>query len=135
AVAVERAAASVGPWSAIPVTLQQSAGRTTATDASAEPGTENWYRVTATLAGGARSTFGPVRVTAPVREFALAPVRPNPSAGAIDVRFDVARETRVRLTVIDVTGREVARLADGAFAPGRHTVHWGGDATPAGVYS
>ena len=32
----------------------------------------------------------------------------------------------MRLTVIDVTGQEVHVLAEGRFAPGRHSVAWDG---------
>ena len=51
-------------------------------DTTAKPGHTYVYRITAAIAGGKTSTFGPVSVTVPVTEFALAPVSPNPSRGA-----------------------------------------------------
>jgi len=50
----------------------------------------------------------------------------------------VAREARVRLTVIDVLGREVATLVDGTQTPGRHQAIWTGESprgrARAGLY-
>jgi len=60
----------------------------------------------------------------------------NPLSVAIE--FGVATAARVRLVLLDLQGREVARLADGTYAPGRHHVQWDGrDArgpVEAGVY-
>lgn len=70
-------------------------------------------------------------------EFALAPVSPNPARGRIRAEFALPRESRVRVTVLDLQGREVAVLADGTFPAGRHEATWNGAATrrnAAGVY-
>lgn len=68
-------------------------------------------------------------------EFALAAVSPNPARGAAAIEFAVSREARIGLAVVDITGREVAKLADGSRAPGRYRVVWAGAATaPPGVY-
>jgi len=68
----------------------------------------------------------------------LAP-RPNPGLGRSAVAFDVSSEQAVRLTVYDVSGRRVTRLADRRFGPGRHEVEWSGiddrgRTLPSGVY-
>ena len=67
---------------------------------------------------------------------ALAPISPNPVHGAATIAFDVAAESRVELTVLDVTGREVAVLAEGTYRPGRYRVAWpsGARGIGAGVY-
>jgi len=54
----------------------------------------------------------------------LAPVTPNPAVGTFRVAFTLPRETRVRLTLLDLQGREVQTLADRAFPGGRNTVPW-----------
>jgi hypothetical protein len=64
---------------------------------------------------------------------------PNPFNPATTVTFEVARAEQLRLSVHDLTGRLVAELASGVFAPGRHAVTWHGadrDGRPAasGVY-
>ncbi len=62
----------------------------------------------------------------PVADFELAPVQPNPMRGAGRIGFALPSASRVRLSVIDVQGREVAVLAEGIFEAGRHQVRWEG---------
>ena len=68
----------------------------------------------------------------PVTAFALAPVTPNPAVGAARFDFALPRESRVRLSVVDLMGRTVAVLADGVYPAGRHTARWDGPAAGAG---
>jgi DNA-binding beta-propeller fold protein YncE len=68
-------------------------------------------------------------------EFALAPLSPNPSRGLVRGEFAVPRESQVRVSVIDLQGREMAILADGTFPAGRHELSWNaGRSAPAGIY-
>jgi hypothetical protein len=62
----------------------------------------------------------------PVADFELAPVQPNPLRGAGRIGFALPRAAHVRLSVIDVQGREVAVLAEGVREAGRHQVGWEG---------
>ena len=61
---------------------------------------------------------------------ALAPPRPNPSAGPMTMRFAIpaagAEGSRVRILLIGIDGRRVRTLVDGAFPPGLHDVAWDG---------
>src|SRR6185436_2648969 len=61
---------------------------------------------------------------------ALAPPRPNPSAGPMTMRFAIpaagAEGARVRLVMIGIDGRRVRMLVDGAFPPGFHEAAWDG---------
>jgi hypothetical protein len=59
-----------------------------------------------------------------IREFALLPISPNPSPGMAYIAWSVPRESRLRLTVHDVQGRQVAVLADGVYTVGRHVMRW-----------
>src|SRR5262249_1654012 len=52
-------------------------------------------------------------------------VSPNPSIGPAAIEYAMPREDAVRLRVYDISGREVARLADGVEPAGRHLVRWG----------
>lgn len=74
----------------------------------------------------------------PVTEFALGAVVPNPSRGAIQFEYALPRDARVRVSVLDVQGREVTVLANGVHNAGRHTVQWSGAragaAVPRGLY-
>lgn len=90
-----------------------------------------------TYGGLAFQPDGAVSAPAPAlpAEFALARPWPNPGSGPIEVRFALPRESRVRVSVIDVQGREVALLADGVMPAGTHETTWGARSRdPAGVY-
>ncbi len=59
---------------------------------------------------------------------------PNPFNPSTTIRFSTARPGDVKLTVIDVLGREVAVLVDGPTAAGRHEVTWNASTAASGVY-
>jgi len=67
---------------------------------------------------------------------ALAAPYPNPvSTGTpASITFTLAEAGPARLTVVDVLGREVARLADGQMAAGEHVMQWEPRALASGVY-
>ncbi|MCC6651984.1 MAG: T9SS type A sorting domain-containing protein [Candidatus Eisenbacteria bacterium] len=74
----------------------------------------------------------------PVTAFALGAIVPNPTRGAIQFEYALPRDARVRVSVLDVQGREVAVLASGVENAGRHSVQWAGAragaAVPRGLY-
>jgi hypothetical protein len=53
--------------------------------------------------------------------------RPNPFGASTRVEFVVPEAAHVRLDVYDVTGRHVAKLAEGDRTAGRHSVEWHGE--------
>jgi hypothetical protein len=71
-------------------------------------------------------------------EIGLTRIAPNPASGPVRMEFVVTHETHVRLGIFDVTGRQVAALANGVFPPGRHVATWDArkdsPASAAGVY-
>ncbi|MEM1424882.1 MAG: FlgD immunoglobulin-like domain containing protein, partial [Planctomycetota bacterium] len=58
--------------------------------------------------------------------YALDESYPNPFASATRIGYSLAEESYVSLVVLDVTGREVARLVDGVRTAGAHQVTWDG---------
>ena len=59
----------------------------------------------------------------------------NPSRGVTRFRFGLPRASHVVITVHDVAGRQVARVADGPFAAGVHDATWSpGAGRASGVY-
>jgi len=56
----------------------------------------------------------------------LRPVMPNPVARRATFSFDLYASGPVTFTVYDVTGRRVARLANGNMQAGVHTLTWDG---------
>lgn len=70
----------------------------------------------------------------PASDFALRLPYPNPATQRAVVPFDVASPSRVRLSVFDVLGREVAVLVDASLDVGRHEAVFDGAGMAAGVY-
>lgn len=65
---------------------------------------------------------------------ALHAPAPNPLRGAGTIGFTLPAPSRVRLSVLDVQGREVAVLEDGERAAGAHVARLPGGALPPGLY-
>jgi DNA-binding beta-propeller fold protein YncE len=70
----------------------------------------------------------------PALELSLGAVSPNPAFGEAHLDFALPREGRVRLSVLDLQGREVAVLADGVQEAGRHTAALDAAALHPGMY-
>ncbi|MGH3054616.1 MAG: FlgD immunoglobulin-like domain containing protein, partial [Gaiellaceae bacterium] len=70
--------------------------------------------------------------------FRLESVVPNPTTGATRIALSVAYPIAVRLSILDVQGREIAVLTDGMLPAGRHELRWNGrrgeGRAPAGIY-
>lgn len=65
---------------------------------------------------------------------ALAQPFPNPTAGRTTLSFTTAEATDVRVSVVDVLGREVALLTDGPVTAGTHEVTVDASRLVPGVY-
>ncbi|MEL6773011.1 MAG: T9SS type A sorting domain-containing protein [Bacteroidota bacterium] len=59
---------------------------------------------------------------------------PNPAAGTMTIPLALSEETAIRVTVMDVLGREVAVVHAGLLAAGRHTLAFDTRGLAAGVY-
>jgi hypothetical protein len=57
-------------------------------------------------------------------ELGLGVGGPNPFAREVQIRFALPQPGRVRITIHDLQGREVATLVDGFELAGTHTVSW-----------
>ncbi len=112
-------------------------------DATVWPGTTFWYELRALLWDGTEDVVGPALASATTGgalSLRLFPVRPNPTAAASQLLFDVPNTTGpVRLAVYNVRGELVKTLLDGHVERGRHETSWdgtdrSGSAVSAGVY-
>ena len=128
AVALERGDAARGPWGRVAAERRDESRMTVALDRSVQAGWTYYYRLVVRTVGGESVTFGPLAGTAGagIAEFALPRVAPNPTRGPTRIEFTVAREARVRVTIVDVQGREVATLAEGVRRPGVYQATWSG---------
>jgi hypothetical protein len=124
-----------------------NAQRNTSLTLRMPPGaTHCYWTVQAIGSANVTSAFAPERSVsiqagteeAPVTVFALEQIAPNPTLGDVEVTFAVPRDASVELSVLDVAGREVARLAEGAYGRGRYRIEWNGGrgarSVPAGIY-
>jgi hypothetical protein len=84
--------------------------------------------------GPAEGVVGVKETTALPGDFSLSQNYPNPFNPVTNISFDLPKRSEVRIAVVDLSGREVARLADGARAAGRHTVQFNGGNLSSGLY-
>jgi len=138
-VALERASQPVGPWTAVDASFASRGDVAIAQDRSAAPGAPTFYRLVVDLRQGGKIIEGPVSAAAAavlVSDITL--LSPNPAFGVTRIDFAVARAGAVRLSVLDIAGRERAVLARGVYPAGRHTLRWdgriGGAKAAAGIY-
>ena len=69
------------------------------------------------------------------REFALKQNYPNPFNPSTTIAFALAEDAVVSLKIYDLTGREVAALADNeSLRTGKYTRIWNAAQMPTGVY-
>ncbi len=59
---------------------------------------------------------------------------PNPFNQTIDIRFKLKVEGQIKLAMYDITGREIAVLAEGYYLAGAHQVVWNASMVVSGMY-
>jgi len=72
-------------------------------------------------------------------EFNLAQNAPNPFSNGTQIHFSLPTQSRVKIGVFDIAGRQVASLSNQVWEPGSHALSWSGrsDAgtlAPGGMY-
>jgi hypothetical protein len=66
--------------------------------------------------------------------FELGPSHPNPAKGVAEFTYALPVAREVDLSVYNIQGQLVRRLASGYKTPGFHTAQWDASGVPAGVY-
>ncbi len=89
--------------------------------------------------GGEVVDEGQAPSTALPTEFALSASIPNPFSRMTTVRLSLPERSQVRMSVFNILGQEVARLAEGEYGAGVQTVQWSavsrhGSSVAPGVY-
>jgi hypothetical protein len=74
-----------------------------------------------------------VDVTVP-KVFALEQNYPNPFNPSTTIKFGLAADSKVSLTVFDILGQEVANLINGNVAAGSHEINFNASNVNSGVY-
>ncbi len=86
----------------------------------------------------AKFSDGEVLVKNPDRQsigdFHLYPPHPNPFNASTVIAFELKNAGNAELTVFDINGKEVTRLAQGYRNEGLHLIEWNAHTAPSGVY-
>lgn len=67
-------------------------------------------------------------------QFALNPAYPNPFNPSTTLSWKLESASEMTLRVMDIRGREVARLVEGSSGPGQFSMSWDASALSSGVY-
>ncbi|MGC9513805.1 MAG: family 10 glycosylhydrolase [Fidelibacterota bacterium] len=93
-------------------------------------GVDNFYQV---VYGDGRLTAIENPVQVPL-DYALGNNYPNPFNPVTTIPFTIARDGRVSLNVLDVTGRRVAVIHEGFITAGHHSVDFNASHLASGIY-
>ena len=66
--------------------------------------------------------------------FALSQNYPNPFNARTSIQFELLENSRVKLSVYDITGARVATLVNGDMEAGLHSINWDAEKVASGVY-
>lgn len=66
--------------------------------------------------------------------YRLNPIAPNPFNPATSIRYTIAKDSHVKLTVFNTLGQVVAVLVDGLQTRGSYSVTWDAGNRPSGLY-
>ena len=128
--------ASAGTWEAVAGTAEPTNDGMRWVDRDVSPGDALEYRLAGTTANGSAWTSASLTVHVPtaVTRFSLAVPAPHPARDAALVRFGVPVRAHVRISLVDVQGRQVALLADADQEPGEHVSRLSLEGLPSGLY-
>jgi PKD repeat protein len=59
---------------------------------------------------------------------------PNPFNPSTTIKFDIAKLQNVKIAIYDLTGKEIAKLAEQSFNPGTYQLVWDAKSSPSGIY-
>jgi len=112
------------------------------TDAAVLPNTTYYYRLGDRDLSGQVTWHGPVMAVSGGLVFdklQLLPCRPNPSLGAVAIKYALHKPGTMALNIYDISGRRVNTLDQGQKQSGAYSLTWKGDDSrgrmlPAGVY-
>jgi len=67
-------------------------------------------------------------------DYVLSQNYPNPFNPATNISFSLPEDSRVRITVYNLLGEQIAEIVDSEFASGSHTISFDADGFTSGVY-
>lgn len=75
----------------------------------------------------------PIGTEVPAK-FSLSQNYPNPFNPVTDIKFDIAKSSFVKLTVMNILGQEVETLVNEQMTAGSYKYDWNASALPSGIY-
>ncbi len=118
---------SMQSWSIMPVEIEGQDGSYSFTDATCLPGSSYRYRVDVMEEDGQRVLFETDPMSVPEMSLVLYQNYPNPFSPSTTVRYYLPEESKVTLSVYDLSGELISRLISGETKPrGFHTMEWDG---------
>jgi hypothetical protein len=67
-------------------------------------------------------------------EYKLKQNYPNPFNPTTKIKFDIPKSSNVKLTVYDITGKEISILVNEKISPGSYETEFNGDKYASGIY-
>ncbi len=130
-----------GPWEPMARFdgLWATRGEGTYRDASPVLGRRNRYSVRATRLDGAEMLSEPAIGRPRPLDFRWGPPHPNPTSGIVEIDLYVPESNSVRVNIMDIQGRQIRNLHDGALEGGKTPFRWdgrdnAGAIVPEGIY-
>jgi PKD repeat protein len=108
------------------------------TDRAVNSGVRFAYTLVAIDLDGSQQRFGPIQATVPFPDLALR-LGQNPAHPPLAIGAEMPRQGKLRIRILDASGRVVRELVHSDLPPGSHRVQWDGrdqrgPAAPSGVY-
>ena len=85
-------------------------------------------------AGSPLPTTGIIPVAGNVTNYKLHQNYPNPFNPSTKIKFDIPSASNVKLTLYDITGKQVASLVNDRFSPGSYEYEFNAGNLPSGTY-
>jgi hypothetical protein len=69
-----------------------------------------------------------------LKNYSISQNYPNPFNPSTDIKFDVPKQSYIKIMIYDNLGKEISTLVNGQFNPGTYKVNWNASNYPSGVY-
>ena len=80
------------------------------------------------------STMGRLIAKEIPKEIMIDAAYPNPFNPVTHISFGIDRDSYVQVKIYDITGKEIATLANGTYLSGYHNLTWNADNFASGMY-
>jgi hypothetical protein len=133
---IERAESNDGEYMAVDAPLTSDGHFESLLDTRASVDRAWWYRLRASRGDGSTFRSEPIPVEGDLTTMACAlnAPSPNPTRGTSRISYALPVRSRVRITLLDVQGRERAQLVNGERPAGRHAAELDARELPPGLY-